>query len=82
MDSHAALQRGIMDKSVPASDQLPAGTDLIQHTWNRRIAEFVQAIRPDDVAHHGVPHLPTLVDGLRNEEIIAASDVLAAAGAG
>lgn len=56
---------------IPASDQLPAGIDLIQHTWNRLIADFVQAIRQGDVNHASVPHLPTVVDGLRCQEIIA-----------
>jgi predicted dehydrogenase len=30
---------------IPLSDQLPAGVDLMQHTWNRLIADFIQAIR-------------------------------------
>ncbi|MCP4395940.1 MAG: hypothetical protein GY801_01320, partial [bacterium] len=35
--------------------------------------EFVKAVRRGDVAHATVPHLPTLDDGLRNQEIIAAA---------
>ena len=46
---------------------------MMQHTWNRLIADFVKAVRRGDVAHTSVPHLPTLDDGLRNQEIIAAA---------
>ncbi len=65
---------------IPEIDQVPAGVDLIQHTWNRLIADFVQAIRHGDVAHQSVPHLPALTDGLRTEEIIAAARASDAAG--
>lgn len=58
---------------IPEIDQAPAGINLIQHTWNRLIADFVQAIRSGDTAHRMLPHLPTLIDGLRTEEIIAAA---------
>jgi predicted dehydrogenase len=58
---------------IPLSDQLPAGVDLMQHTWNRLIADFIQAIRQGDVNHTTVPHLPTFEDGLRCQEIIAAA---------
>jgi predicted dehydrogenase len=56
---------------IPLSDQPPAGVDLMQHTWNRLIADFIQAIRQGDVNHTLVPHLPTFEDGLRCQEIIA-----------
>jgi|SRR5215211_2426395 len=58
---------------VPISDQdrAPAGVNLLQHTWNRLIADFVRAVRDRDIQHEGVPHLAALVDGLRTEEIIA-----------
>jgi predicted dehydrogenase len=58
---------------IPEGDQISAGATLIQHTWNRLIADFVQAIRRGDREHQTVPHLPTLLDGLRTEEIIAAA---------
>jgi hypothetical protein len=45
----------------------------MQHVWNRLIADFVAAIRHGDLAHASVPHLPTLVDGLRAQEVIAAA---------
>lgn len=69
-----------MALAIPAPDLVPAGTDLIQHTWNRLIADFVQAIQCGDVEHSSVPHLPTLTDGLRNEEIIVAARASDAAG--
>lgn len=59
--------------AIPEADQVPAGVELMQHTWNRLIADFVHAVRQSDIAHRSVPHLPTLGDGLRNEAIIAAA---------
>ncbi|MFN8490784.1 MAG: Gfo/Idh/MocA family oxidoreductase [Caldilineaceae bacterium] len=59
--------------AIPESEQAPAGVDLLQHAWNRLIADFVQAIWRGDGAHSSVPHLPTLIDGLRTEAIIAAA---------
>jgi predicted dehydrogenase len=58
---------------IPKSDQVPEGVTLIQHAWNRLIADFITAVRRGDVAHASVPHLPTLVDGLRAQEVIAAA---------
>lgn len=58
---------------IPASDQAPEGVGLMQHGWNRLIADFVTAIRRGDVAHESVPYLPTLVDGLRAQEVIDAA---------
>jgi predicted dehydrogenase len=58
---------------ISADDRAPAGVDLLQHTWNRLIAAFVRAVRDGDIGHENVPHLATLVDGLRTEEIIAAA---------
>ncbi|MBP8292403.1 MAG: Gfo/Idh/MocA family oxidoreductase [Caldilineaceae bacterium] len=81
---HITRQRADDDQpvalAIPASDQAPAGTDLMQHIWNRLITDFVQAIRRGDVAHRSVPHLPTLTDGLRSEEIIAAARASDASG--
>lgn len=56
---------------IPMSDSLPDGIGFMQHTWNKLIADFVRAIRQGDVKHSSVPHLPTVVDGLRCQEIIA-----------
>jgi len=58
---------------VPAADQVPEGVSGMQHVWNRLIADLLTAIRRGDVAHASVPHLPTLVDGLRAQEVIAAA---------
>jgi len=70
-------QRAIDDEprvlTIPESDQAPPGVAVIQHTWNRLIADFVQAIRRGDSEHQTVPHLPSLLDGLHTEEIIAAA---------
>ena len=60
--------------AVPASDQVPEGTNLLQHTWNRLIADFCAAVRETDVAHESVPHLPTFADGLRVQELIAGAE--------
>jgi predicted dehydrogenase len=57
----------------PMPDQDPEGFDFIQRTSNRLIADFVQAIRQGDVNHTSIPHLATVVDGLRCQEIIAAA---------
>jgi predicted dehydrogenase len=58
---------------VPESDLVPEGVRGLQHGWNRLIADFCTAIRRGDVAHASVPHLPTLVDGLRAQEVIDAA---------
>lgn len=53
--------------------QFAEGVNRNQHVWNRLIADFCTAIRRGDVAHSSVPNLPTLVDGLRAQEMIAAA---------
>ena len=58
---------------IPKSDQVPESVTLIQHAWNRLIADFITAVRRGDVAHASVPHLPTFVDGLRAQEVITAA---------
>jgi predicted dehydrogenase len=60
---------------IPASDRVPKGVSLMQHVWNRLISDFIAAIRKGDVAHTSVPHLPTLADGLRAQEVIAAAQL-------
>jgi predicted dehydrogenase len=78
--THQAVvrQRGDDDESVPveiaAADRVPEGVQLLQHTWNRLIADFCAAVRGGDVAHRSVPHLPTFADGLRVQELIAAAE--------
>lgn len=59
--------------AIPASEQAPDGVSLIQHTWNQLIADFVMAVRSGDKEHTSVPCLPTFVDGLRTQEVIAAA---------
>ena len=61
--------------NVPISeyDRAAAGVDLLQHTWNRLITDFVHAVRDRDIEHESVRHLASLTDGLPTEEIIAAA---------
>ena len=47
--------------------------DLLQHTWNRLVEDFIAAIREDDQRHESFPSLAQLSDGLRTEEVIAAA---------
>lgn len=58
---------------IPTCDRVPEGVTPIQHAWNRLITDFVTAVRRGDVAHASVPHLPTLEDGLRAQEVIEAA---------
>lgn len=69
-----ALQRGDASETlpIPEGDAAPSDVPLLQHTWNRLIADFVAAIRRGDVAHATAPRLPSFADGLRNQEVFAA----------
>jgi predicted dehydrogenase len=60
---------------IPEADRVPDGVDLLQHSWNRLIADFCTAIREGDVPHESVPHLPSFEDGLRVQEFIAAAEL-------
>ena len=59
---------------LPNADGAPPEVPLLRHTWNRLIADFVAAIRAGDVRHATVPHLPTIADGLRAQEVVAAAE--------
>ena len=65
-DEPVELEIASVDKVVPS-------TELIQHTWNRLIEDFIEAVRNDDKHHETYPSLPTLTDGLRTEEVIDAA---------
>jgi predicted dehydrogenase len=65
-DEPVELKIVIADRAVPS-------IDLQQHTWNRLIEDFIGAVRNDDKDHKSHPSLPTLTDGLRTEEVIAAA---------
>jgi predicted dehydrogenase len=65
-DQPVELEIASVDKVVPS-------TELIQHTWNRLIEDFIGAVRNDDKHHDSYPSLPTLTDGLRTEEVIDAA---------
>lgn len=56
---------------IPHSLLPPNGISSMQHSWNRLIADFIEAIRKGEANHTFVPHLPTAEDGLRCQEIIA-----------
>jgi predicted dehydrogenase len=47
--------------------------DVLQCTWNALIADFVGAVRDNDQTVHSRPDLPTLTDGLRTEQVVAAA---------
>ena len=54
-------------------DKVQDAEGLLQHTWNRLIADFVTAIRNNDKARATVPNLPTLLDGLKAQQVLSAA---------
>jgi len=62
-----------IELEIAGADKAVLSTELIQHTWNRLIEDFVGAIRGHDKDHQSYPSLPTLTDGLRTEEVIDAA---------
>ena len=74
-DDDVRRQRADEEESItidiPHSLLPTNGISLMQHSWNRLIADFIEAIRKGDANHNLVPHLPTAEDGLRCQEIIA-----------
>ena len=58
---------------IAARDQQSTSHNLLQHTWNRLVEDFIAAIREDDRRHESYPSLAQLDDGLRTEEVIAAA---------
>lgn len=63
-----------VEVEIPASDQAQPDIPMLQHTWNRLIADFVAAVRVGDIRHETVPALPTFADGLRTMEVICAAE--------
>jgi predicted dehydrogenase len=61
-----------VELEIARADKVVPSTDLIQHTWNRLIEDFIGAVR-NDKDHESYPSLPTLTDGLRTEEVIDAA---------
>ena len=59
---------------IPPPDADAPGVPALQHVWNRVVADFVTAARAGDVRHAAVPHLPTIEDGLRAQEVVAAAE--------
>jgi len=59
----------------PDDEKVPDGVRVMQHTWNQLIADFIKAIRQGNT--QSVPHLPTLIDALRGQEIIEAAQLSA-----
>ena len=62
-----------MTLETATRDQQSTSNDLLQHTWNRLIEDFIAAIREDDQGHESYPSLAQLTDGLHTEEVIAAA---------
>ena len=62
-----------VELEIASADNVVPSTELIQHTWNRLIEDFIGAVRNDDKYHESYPSLPTLTDGLRTEEVIDAA---------
>jgi predicted dehydrogenase len=60
--------------AIPPPDADAPGVPALQHLWNRVVADFVTAARAGDVRHAAVPHLPTIEDGLRAQEVVAAAE--------
>jgi predicted dehydrogenase len=58
---------------IATRDQQSTSQDLLQHTWNRLVEDFIAAIREDDRRHESHPSLAQLSDGLRTEQVIAAA---------
>ena len=56
------------------ADRQPAEVLSGQHTWNRLIADFVSAVRTNDLDHSSVPHLPHISDGLDAQRVIWACE--------
>jgi hypothetical protein len=61
-----------VELEIASADKVVPSTELIQHTWNRLIEDFIGAVRNDDKYHESYPSLPTLTDGLRTGEVIDA----------
>jgi predicted dehydrogenase len=64
---------GPVELQIASADKVVPTTELIRHTWNRLIEDFIEAVRNDDKDHENYPSLPTLTDGLRTEEVIDAA---------
>ena len=62
-----------VELEIAAADKLGPLTDLLQHTWDRLIEDFIGAVRDDDRNHENYPSLPRLTDGLRTEQVIDAA---------
>jgi predicted dehydrogenase len=73
LDYHCAEDLEPTRIDIPEGDRIPDGVSPMQHTWNLLIADFVAAVQAGDAGHSSVPHLPTLEDGLRVQETIAAA---------
>jgi predicted dehydrogenase len=69
----ATRRRKAAGRALPPSDEEGDSEDLLQCTWNALIADFVGAVRNNDQTLHKQPDLPTLTDGLRTEQVIAAA---------
>jgi predicted dehydrogenase len=62
-----------VELQIASAEKVVLPIDLMQHTWNRLIEDFIEAVRNDDKDQQSHPSLPTLTDGLRTEEVIDAA---------
>ena len=61
---------------VASADRQPSNVPSSgQHSWNRLIADFITAVRHEDLFHESVPQLPHISDGLVAKEVIAACEL-------
>jgi predicted dehydrogenase len=47
-----------VELDIDVVDRLEPGADLMQHTWNRLIEDFIDAVRDHDLGHERHPNLP------------------------
>ena len=64
-----------IEMKIAESDVQPSSVVSGQHTWNRLIADFVNAVYARDLTHESVPHLPHISDGLAAQQVIRACEL-------
>jgi predicted dehydrogenase len=62
-----------VELEIASADKAVLSAELLQHTWNRLIEDFIGAVRNNDKDHKSYPTLPHITDGLRTEEVIDAA---------
>lgn len=59
---------------IPDRDQPPQGVQLLQHTMNQIAEDFCEAVRTGGVIERSVRSLPSFIDGLHCQKVIAAAE--------